>query len=219
MVKLKLLSPFRKHEASNQGGRRRSTRIQEQQRRKQEEAERLDEAMSEAEILNQRTSPGQRRSFDDINSSNTRPGSSQAFRKIFAGNKKSRRSTSAADRNNTAGTGVIRNMFRPSSREVSFDALEVTDTSSDSFDVEMIEGDSVLDWMQTDAPRDVLPKILSFCGSRKVYALSRVSKTWNKVITANDLIWRVMCEDTHKVREVLSFGMVQIFGFQLTLRL
>lgn len=199
MVKLRLQSPFK---PANQG-RRRSTRIQEQQQR-QQEAERK-ELERQASMIDEtsKTSPGQRRSFDDINSSN--------IRRILTGNKKTRRSTSAAGRN-----GVIRRaatMFRPSSRglvptlvtssSASFEAIEVSDTSSGSFDVVMAdEQDNVLSWMQTNAPPDVLPRILSFCGSRKVNALSRVNKAWNKLITTNDLVWRVMCEDTHKVRDV-----------------
>jgi hypothetical protein len=200
MVKLRLQSPFK---PANHG-RRRSTRIQEQQQRQEaerEELERLQESM--AEKVNN-TSPGQRRSFDDINSSSN-------IRRIL-GNKKTRRSTSAAGRN-----GVIRlaaTMFRPPSRgpastlvassSTSFESLEVKDTSSGSFDVDMTtEHDTtVLSWMQTNAPPDVLPRILSFCGSRKVNALSRVNKIWNKLITTNELVWRVMCEDNHKVRDV-----------------
>ncbi|KAL3775444.1 hypothetical protein ACHAWO_000674 [Cyclotella atomus] len=200
MVKLRLQSPFK---PANHG-RRRSTRIQEQQQRQEaerEELERLQESM--AEKVNN-TSPGQRRSFDDINSSSN-------IRRILSGNKKTRRSTSAAGRN-----GVIRlaaTMFRPPSRgpastlvassSTSFESLEVKDTSSGSFDVDMTtEPDTtVLSWMQTNAPPDVLPRILSFCGSRKVNALSRVNKTWNKLITTNELVWRVMCEDTHKWNE------------------
>jgi hypothetical protein len=105
-------------------------------------------------------------------------------------------------------------MFRPSSSaegrdtEVtvsgvgSFETLEVVDTSGDAFPVKDVS--TVLAWMQTDAPPDVMPRILSFCGSRKVNALSRLNKTWNKIITTNDLVWRVMCEDTHKVRSSVA---------------
>lgn len=232
MVKLNLRSPFRHDQADNQG-RRRSQRIQQQQLRKQQEQiqerQRLEASMNDG-ASNQRTSPGQRRSFDDIN--NAPAGSSQVLRRIFSNtsNKKSRRSTSAAGRNSkpgTSGGGVIRSvatMFRPSSsvgrRETgattllssgagSFETLEVMDTSQNSFprmedcDMTVEDVDPVLAWMQTDAPPDVLPKILSFCGSRKVNALSRVNKAWNKIITSDDLIWREMCEDTHKVRYIL----------------
>ena len=227
MVKLKLFSPFCNREPSNnQGqGRRRSQRIQQQQLRKQQkeerqDRERLEESMNNMDCTNQRTSPGQRRSFDDIDPPNVRPGSSHVFSRIFLSNKKSRRSTSAAGRKNGGGAsgGVIRRattMLRPdsslrrreagatvlSSSEGSFDTLNIVDTSSDGLDMSAETVNPVLAWMQTDAPPDVLPKILSFCGSRKVNALSKVNMTWNNIILKNDLIWRVMCEDTYKVRD------------------
>ena len=60
----------------------------------------------------------------------------------------------------------------------------------------------VLRWMTNDAPPELLPRLLSFAGSRKVVALSRVSKRWNAVV-GDEGVWRVMCEDTHKVRLLL----------------
>ena len=59
---------------------------------------------------------------------------------------------------------------------------------------------NVLEWMSDDAPSELLPKILSFCGSRKLNALSRVNKGWNAVVK-DDSVWRTLCEDTHKVRQ------------------
>ena len=60
-------------------------------------------------------------------------------------------------------------------------------------------GKNVLEWMSYDAPSELLPKILSFCGSRQLNALSRVNKGWNAV-AKDDSVWRTLCEDTHKVR-------------------
>lgn len=172
--------------------------------------------MNSGDSPNQRASPGQRRSFDDVDPSNVPPGSSsQVLRKFFVANKKSRRSTSASGRNKsgTGGAGVIRRastMFRPPSaaekratKANSFEAMEVTDTSHKNFPT-IVNANPVLSWMQQDAPPDVLPKILSFCGSRQVNAISRVNKTWNSLITKNELVWRTLCEDTHKVRHYLS---------------
>mmetsp|Transcript_7979 Transcript_7979/g.14357 ORF Transcript_7979/g.14357 Transcript_7979/m.14357 type:complete len:804 (-) Transcript_7979:130-2541(-) len=56
---------------------------------------------------------------------------------------------------------------------------------------------NVLEWMREDAPPELLPKLLSFCGSRKMNALSRVNKAWNEVMK-DESVWRVLCEDTHK---------------------
>ena len=58
---------------------------------------------------------------------------------------------------------------------------------------------NVLEWMSDDAPSELLPRILSFCGSRQLNALSRANKGWNAVVK-DDSIWRTLCEDTHKVR-------------------
>jgi len=56
---------------------------------------------------------------------------------------------------------------------------------------------NVLEWMKEDAPPELLPKLLSFCGSRKMNALSKVNKAWNDVMK-DEAIWQVVCEDTHK---------------------
>ena len=246
MVKLKLPSPFRSDDNyNNNQGRRRSQRIQQQRLQRQQQAlerletteESMEDFNSEVESCNDRLVPGQRRSFDDIESSSAPSGST--FRRIFSGNsnKKSKPSNSASYSNSTvAFRRAATTMFRPNSssgrREAgtrsssmttepptiatfttsSFDTAEgmVSDESvslslkHDAMDIDMANDEAnvlgkmtVLEWMQTQAPPDVLPKILSFCGSRKVNALSRVNKTWNKVVK-NDLVWRVMCEDTQK---------------------
>ena len=62
---------------------------------------------------------------------------------------------------------------------------------------------NVLQWMKDDAPPELLPRILSFCGSRRLSALSKVNRKWNSIIN-DESIWRVMCEDTHKVSEILE---------------
>lgn len=57
---------------------------------------------------------------------------------------------------------------------------------------------NVLEWMKDDAPPELLPRILSFCGSRRLCALSKVNRKWNAIVN-DESVWRVMCEDTHKV--------------------
>ena len=56
---------------------------------------------------------------------------------------------------------------------------------------------NVLEWLDDDVPSELLPRILSFCGSRKLHALARVNKKWNSVIK-DESIWQTLCEDTHK---------------------
>lgn len=57
---------------------------------------------------------------------------------------------------------------------------------------------NVLEWINDDAPSEIMLRILSFCGSRKLNALSRTSKLWNAVVK-DESVWRVLSEDTHKV--------------------
>jgi len=57
---------------------------------------------------------------------------------------------------------------------------------------------NVVEWMNDDAPSEIMLRILSFCGSRKLNALSRTSKMWNALVK-DESVWRVLSEDTHKV--------------------
>lgn len=54
-----------------------------------------------------------------------------------------------------------------------------------------------IEWLASDAPDDILPRILSFAGPRKLYALSCASKVWRK-LTMKDAVWKTMCEDLQK---------------------
>ncbi len=62
---------------------------------------------------------------------------------------------------------------------------------------------NVLEWMNDDAPSEIMLRILSFCGSRKLNALSRTNKLWNAVVK-DESVWRVLSEDTHKVSHALE---------------
>ena len=81
--------------------------------------------------------------------------------------------------------------FKVDSMDTDCDALHTTISS-------LPQNKNVVDWMKDDAPRDVLPKILSFLGSRKMNALSKVNQAWNKIVK-DESVWRVVCEDTRKV--------------------
>lgn len=62
----------------------------------------------------------------------------------------------------------------------------------------VVDTKNVLEWMKDDAPPELLPRILSFCGSRRLGALSKVNRKWYAIVN-DESVWRVMCEDTHKV--------------------
>ena len=56
---------------------------------------------------------------------------------------------------------------------------------------------SILSWLQNEAPFDVIPKILSYAGPRKIDALSRVNKSWRETCL-DEAVWKTLCEDTYK---------------------
>mmetsp|Transcript_23490 Transcript_23490/g.52047 ORF Transcript_23490/g.52047 Transcript_23490/m.52047 type:complete len:811 (-) Transcript_23490:168-2600(-) len=58
---------------------------------------------------------------------------------------------------------------------------------------------SILVWLHDDAPQDILPRVLSFAGSRKISTLSRTSKSW-RTICLSETVWQTACEDTGKFR-------------------
>jgi len=59
---------------------------------------------------------------------------------------------------------------------------------------------NILEWISEEAPNEVVPQILSFVGSRKMLALSRVNSKWRRIILAEET-WRTLCEDTGKWKE------------------
>mmetsp|Transcript_47954 Transcript_47954/g.71031 ORF Transcript_47954/g.71031 Transcript_47954/m.71031 type:complete len:730 (+) Transcript_47954:99-2288(+) len=59
---------------------------------------------------------------------------------------------------------------------------------------------NVLEWLIEEAPTDLLPRILSFMGSRKIAVLSCTSKRW-KEMALSEPVWRTACEDTHKWKD------------------
>lgn len=67
---------------------------------------------------------------------------------------------------------------------------------------------NVLEWMNDVAPPEIMLRILSFCGSRRLNALSRTNKSWNSVVK-DESVWRVLSEDTHKVRDQNYFVLLE----------
>jgi len=56
---------------------------------------------------------------------------------------------------------------------------------------------NVLEWLEQDAPQDILPKILCFVGPKMVQTLSKVNKSWNSICTS-EAVFRTLCEDLGK---------------------
>ena len=58
---------------------------------------------------------------------------------------------------------------------------------------------NILEWLHTSAPGDILPRVLSFAGSRRIAVLSLTSSSWRR-LCLSESVWRVACEDTGKYR-------------------
>lgn len=59
---------------------------------------------------------------------------------------------------------------------------------------------NVLEWLEQDAPQDILPKILCFAGPKMVQTLARVNKSWNSICTS-EAVFRTLCEGLGKWTE------------------
>lgn len=56
---------------------------------------------------------------------------------------------------------------------------------------------NVLQWLEQEAPQDILPKILCFAGPKMVQTLARVNRSWNSICTSK-AVFRTLCEDLGK---------------------
>lgn len=59
---------------------------------------------------------------------------------------------------------------------------------------------NVLEWLEHDAPQDILPKILCFAGPKMIHTLARVNKSWNSICTS-EAVFRTLCEGLGKWTE------------------
>lgn len=60
-----------------------------------------------------------------------------------------------------------------------------------------IEEMNALEWLQDEAPSDILPKVLSYLGPRKMSILSTVNSTWRNIVLSEN-VWRIASEDFGK---------------------
>ena len=58
---------------------------------------------------------------------------------------------------------------------------------------------NILEWLHDEAPDDILPRVLSFDGSRRIATLSLASKSWRRMCLS-ETVWQTACEDTGKYR-------------------
>lgn len=63
--------------------------------------------------------------------------------------------------------------------------------------VNVHSSESILTWIERDAPQDIIPKILSFAGPKKVQVLSKLNKTWRDMCL-DDAVFKTMSEELGK---------------------
>ncbi|KAG7350931.1 hypothetical protein IV203_010291 [Nitzschia inconspicua] len=59
---------------------------------------------------------------------------------------------------------------------------------------------NLFEWMQTECPGEILPRILAFAGPRMATTLSKTNHFWNDLLK-DDATWRIMCEELYKWKE------------------
>ena len=57
---------------------------------------------------------------------------------------------------------------------------------------------NLMQWLQSDCPQDLLPRILCFCGPQMTATLSRTNRYWHDIISREDT-WQTLCEELYKV--------------------
>ena len=61
--------------------------------------------------------------------------------------------------------------------------------------------ENALQWLEACCPKDVVPKVLAFCGPQMVSTLMATNRYWFHLIAHNDSTWRTLCEGMYKVRK------------------
>ena len=56
----------------------------------------------------------------------------------------------------------------------------------------------LMDWLQSDCPHELIPRVLAYAGPQAAAALSQTSKFWNEVMSLEST-WRSLCEELYKV--------------------
>jgi len=59
---------------------------------------------------------------------------------------------------------------------------------------------NVMQWMQSDCPKDVVPSILAFAGPQKVATIGKTNRFWRQVMEQEET-WSRLCESLYKWRE------------------
>ncbi len=81
--------------------------------------------------------------------------------------------------------------------------------SSPSVATPSVDAPNVMQWMQNDCPKDVVPLILAFAGPQKIATIRKTSRFWRQVMDQEET-WSRLCESLYKVRRMMGKGMVYV---------
>ena len=81
--------------------------------------------------------------------------------------------------------------------------VSLPSTSKSSF-----SAPNVMQWMQKDCPKDLVPLILAFAGPQKVAAIGKTNRFWYQVMDQEET-WSRLCECLYKVRRMITRGVVK----------
>eukprot|EP00980_Cylindrotheca_fusiformis_P007653 scaffold1605_cov141-Cylindrotheca_fusiformis.AAC.16 len=59
---------------------------------------------------------------------------------------------------------------------------------------------NLMQWLQSDCPHDLLPKILAFSGPQLIATISRTNRFWHELVS-QEATWRTLCTEMYKWRE------------------
>ena len=66
-----------------------------------------------------------------------------------------------------------------------------------------VDAPNVMQWMQNDCPKDVVPLILAYAGPQKIDAIGKTSRFWRQVMNQEET-WSRLCESLYKVRRTIG---------------
>ena len=68
---------------------------------------------------------------------------------------------------------------------------------------------TLMQWLQRECPKDVVPKVLAFCGPQTTAKLQQSNRFWRDLVSS-EATWRVLCEELYKVNPTSTLHFVYL---------
>ena len=68
---------------------------------------------------------------------------------------------------------------------------------------------TLMQWLQRECPKDVVPKVLAFCGPQATAKLQQSNRFWRDLVSSEET-WRVLCEELYKVNPTSTLYFVYL---------